>query len=343
MILSLIFLSGILALVSGQTEQECPTEDIHPCTCTKYSKGEVRVDCSRARSGAQIASVFKNAYWPSRMLWQFVIMDNAEVQELPEGVFRDLSFQDIWVNYTALRRIHPAALLPSKDSLQTMTILFSDLDSFPLDMLPLFSRLKELSLRNNSLTSVPAIESDSLEILNLPYNNLAKVEGLGWRTPNLREFYISLTPDTTVILSWNKVEVLDETIIRPILEVMTQGEGCLYLESTAKTRGSTANGMTNGAVKANGKKKDEVCLCPQNGGYSCVEAKEANCNPGTFILNACPKNTQLQSTTNGQLFLVQSMGFPSSPDKEELERRIRGNVLKEAKRGSAGFSVEIRS
>ncbi|CAG0887972.1 unnamed protein product [Darwinula stevensoni] len=416
-------------------------------------------------------------------LGQFVLMDNAEVQELPEGVFRDLSFQDIWVNYTALRRIHPSALLPSKDSLETVSIRFSDLESFPFNILPQFSRLKELSLWNNSLTSVPAIQSDSLEILNLPYNNLANVGGPGWATPNLRELYLSynptmkfptevirtlgslekfwcsgcnlgpvlrsglmdfrssalrqvwlkengiskleraamtgLTPDTTVILSWNRFRVLDESIIRPMLEVMSEGEGCLYLETnpvkcdcgltwlafsydllrnykgtcedgtdfknleqmpsvkncrtcpydcvsgppqshckageifptkenkciteeacgklviprnttprtarprvcscpapgglgtvtrhicsepdqaccrssgTAKTSGSTTGEETNGEVKENGEANEEVCLCPDTDGYSCVEANVAVCDPGSVIHFACPKYTQV--------------------------------------------------
>ena len=121
---------------------------------------------------------------PSR---QFALIDNNGVQELPENVFRDLSFQDIWVNFTALRRIHPSALQPSRDSLETVTIMFSQLESFPFEILPDFSRLRLLSLWNSSLTYVPAIQSESLERLNLPFASIARVDEYGWATPNLRE------------------------------------------------------------------------------------------------------------------------------------------------------------
>ena len=50
-------------------EQTCPTQDISPCTCTKFSNGDVRVDCSRASSAAEISSALTKASWNSIQLW----------------------------------------------------------------------------------------------------------------------------------------------------------------------------------------------------------------------------------------------------------------------------------
>ncbi|CAG0895674.1 unnamed protein product [Darwinula stevensoni] len=199
-----------------------------------------------------------------------------------------------------------------------------------------------------------AFRSKTLRKVMLSCNNISRLDpgaitGLGY--------------NTTVILDYNNIEVMAEESFRPVLEILSlldgflsltgtakdgtvcreTGDYCCELASTAKTSGSTTGEETNGEVKENGETNEEVCLCPDTDGYSCVETNVAVCDPGSVIHFACPKYTQLQSTINGQLFLFQSMGFPSSQDKEELERRIRGNVLKEAKRGSAGFSVEIRS
>ncbi|CAG0900766.1 unnamed protein product [Darwinula stevensoni] len=165
-----------------------------------------------------------------KKLTQFALIDNTGVQELPEGVFKDLSFLEIWVNSTALKRIHTSALYPSKDTIETLNVIFSPLQDFPFHLLPHLSRLKELTLWNTSLTQVTPIQSESLEVLRLGFNSIEMVEENGWSTPNLRELNFGLTPDTTVKLGYNRITNLVEEIFRPLLEVISQGDGVLYLE-----------------------------------------------------------------------------------------------------------------
>ena len=103
------------------------------------------------------------------------------MKELPDGVFGDISFDHIIVNNTALRKIHPNALLPSKDRLVELTIQYSHLEEFPFQILPKLSLLRFLHLQANSLTSVTAIRSASLEALSLSFNHISRIEESGWQ------------------------------------------------------------------------------------------------------------------------------------------------------------------
>ena len=122
---------------------------------------------------------------------QFKLQDNVKVKALPEGAFGNLTFQEILIYNTSLRKIHPSVILNSKDRLVDLTIAHSRLEVFPFRLLPALSELKRLWLQNNSLSSVPALQSESLEVLYLYSNNIKRVEEDGWSTPNLRELQLS--------------------------------------------------------------------------------------------------------------------------------------------------------
>ncbi|CAG0879115.1 unnamed protein product, partial [Darwinula stevensoni] len=171
--------------VSAIMEQTCPNEDTSPCTCTKYSDGDVRVDCSSASSAAAISSALTKDSWPSIQLWEFVIEDNVEVAELPEGIFGDLSFQRIFMRNTAVKKIHPTAILPFKRLLTYLAIIDSRLENFPFHILHEFRHLRELRLFNNLLTFVPTFKSESLEILRLNSNKITNLAFDGLVTPKL--------------------------------------------------------------------------------------------------------------------------------------------------------------
>ena len=113
------------------------------------------------------------------------------MKDLPEGVFGDLSFEKILIYNTSLKTIHSSVILSSRDRLVDLTIAHSRLQGFPFSLLPTFPLLKKLWLQNNSLTSVPVLQSESLEVLYLYSNRITKVDEDGWATPNLRELYLS--------------------------------------------------------------------------------------------------------------------------------------------------------
>ena len=111
--------------------------------------------------------------------------------ELPEGVFGHLSFENIYLNNTNVRRIHPSVILSSKDRLVNMTIKHSLLEEFPFHHLSSLPHLTKLRLHHNYLTSIPAVQTHSLETLNLESNNISSLEEVGWETPNLRKLSLS--------------------------------------------------------------------------------------------------------------------------------------------------------
>ena len=90
------------------------------------------------------------------------------------------------VGNTAVRKIYPSVILSSKDRLVSLTIRKSRLEEFPFHLLSRFSRLKTLSLADNSLTSIPELRSESLQLLSILRNKIARIEGNAWATPNLK-------------------------------------------------------------------------------------------------------------------------------------------------------------
>ncbi|CAG0903698.1 unnamed protein product, partial [Darwinula stevensoni] len=210
-----LLLLPLLALAAGEAEPGCPEESLSPCACVDdyvedYRDGEVRVDCTGASTSAEIARALKGANWPSTRLWQFYMNGTPGVKHLPDGILAHLSFQSIWLNDTRLKRVHPSVLLLSGSRLVNLTVQFARLEEFPFRLLPEFPRLRSLWLESNLLTSVPALQSESLEILDLDHNRITRVEEDGWATPNLRDFDLRYNPlskfPSTVIASLEKLE-----------------------------------------------------------------------------------------------------------------------------------------
>ncbi|CAG0884491.1 unnamed protein product [Darwinula stevensoni] len=218
------FLTALFLLfpsfVSGILEQTCPTQDISPCKCTKDRMANVTVDCSSAGSAAEISSALTKTSWPSTRLWRFNMGNNSKIVELPQEFFGDLSFQDITMNNTTVKKIPTSALLQSDDTLTDLGILQSRLEDFPFHILQDFRSLKRLYLDKNFLKFVPVFKSDSLEVLGLIDNKITSLEIDGWETPKLKEIYLhkNLLTSVPVIKSYslellglndNKIRSLD--------------------------------------------------------------------------------------------------------------------------------------
>ncbi|CAG0880251.1 unnamed protein product [Darwinula stevensoni] len=180
-----------LTLSSGSTgESLCPAPDpISPCTCE--SNGIV--DCSRANTSEEISSAFGNVTWPSTRLSVFRLMNNEGVKCLPEGIFGNVSFQEIHVLRTGLVTVDPSALLTSKDRLEYLSISNSLLEEFPFHILPRMTHLATLRLASNALRRVPALASSSLRDVMLFGNRIDALEP-GWSTPGLESLDISYNP-----------------------------------------------------------------------------------------------------------------------------------------------------
>ncbi|CAG0886944.1 unnamed protein product, partial [Darwinula stevensoni] len=298
-----------------QQAAQRPVVQREPCRCTKSPDGDVTVDCSKARTGWEIREAFHDASWPSTQLWRFEMRSNTDVDVFPENAFQSISFESIYMYGTVVKAIDPSAVLASKDKLVRLEILFSRLEGFPVEILPQLPGLRDLDLSNNRLTSVPALQSQSLEELYLQSNNISRLEEAGWVTPKLRMFFLygnplsvfpsavikslerleefrcgecnlgpilssgliefrsqslkavsfsgngisrvepgaiaGLTPNTSVSLQANEIAILHEESFRPILEVLSKGNGVLSLGEGMLTTGVITHelgGLTSSAV-----------------------------------------------------------------------------------------------
>ncbi|CAG0904264.1 unnamed protein product [Darwinula stevensoni] len=175
---------------SGQILCPDPTE-IFPCTCSHSgTEFTANVDCSEATSSDDIYSAFNDVAWPVQNLRQFLLEGNSDVSVLPEGAFGDISFEEIVVFQTSVASLHSTALLPSKDRLWRLTILESSLEEFPWEILPQLINLTHIYMSGNALTSLPPLQSASLQHLSLWKNVISHVEA-GWSLPNLRSLSLS--------------------------------------------------------------------------------------------------------------------------------------------------------
>ena len=108
-----------------------------------------------------------------------------------------------------MKKVHPSAILPSKDLLTELFIFDSRLDDFPFDIFHELQILKQLHLGNNMLSSVPVFKSGSLEIIHLNDNSIRTVELDGWETPKLRELHLERNLLTSVrAFKSNNLEIL---------------------------------------------------------------------------------------------------------------------------------------
>ncbi|CAG0903702.1 unnamed protein product [Darwinula stevensoni] len=183
-VLLLLLLSALLSVVTGQSP--CPDpSSISPCVCSYNDFFDtVSVDCSLATSSEDLFAAFNDAVWPITELLDFRLTGNGYVQDLPSGVFGNVSFQSMFIHFTVVSSVHPEALSSSKDRLGELRIFDGSLQEFPWDALPAFTRLETLNLYRNELASVPAVESPSLRSLYLSGNRIAALEG-PWSIPNL--------------------------------------------------------------------------------------------------------------------------------------------------------------
>ncbi|CAG0903343.1 unnamed protein product [Darwinula stevensoni] len=119
---------------------------------------------------------------------------NTNVEELPEGALQNVSFERISIRNSALKTIHPSALLSSAETLSVLEIFSGHMENFPFDVLPRLTKLRALILPLNRFASVPPLQSGSLEELLLVSNKIMRLEKDGWATPKLRKLVLDGNP-----------------------------------------------------------------------------------------------------------------------------------------------------
>ncbi|CAG0903915.1 unnamed protein product, partial [Darwinula stevensoni] len=165
-----------------------------PCTCSEPRSGAVTVDCSNAETSVKLWSAFNKVSWSSTQFWKFKMDKNPNVEEIQEDAFASVSFERINIRNSALRTIHPSALLASAETLFMLEIFSSRMESFPFYILPQLTSLKALILPLNRFASVPPLQSGSLEELYLMWNKILRFEKDGWATPKLKKLILDGNP-----------------------------------------------------------------------------------------------------------------------------------------------------
>ena len=117
-------------------------------------------------------------------------MQNEAVTELSAGTLGNVTFQEIYIWNSNLATVDPSVVLSSKDRLEHLSIESSRLTNFPFDLLPQMPLLRTLSLADNSLKSVPAVTSPSLEDLDVSLNEIDALVS-DWSVPSLKKLNIS--------------------------------------------------------------------------------------------------------------------------------------------------------
>ena len=109
---------------------------------------------------------------------------------MPEGVFGNVTFEEIYIDLTPLESVHLGAFLPLKDQLRILDIGGSALVEFPWAIVSAeFTRLTELWLTGSRVTTLPPLRSDILETLFIIDNEITELQ-TGWSLPNLRFLYL---------------------------------------------------------------------------------------------------------------------------------------------------------
>ncbi|CAG0879488.1 unnamed protein product [Darwinula stevensoni] len=164
-----------------------PYDEILPCGCYPHAIASIDFLCYDGTE-SEIHLAFNNATWDVTEL-RFLTMNGLSIEKLPEGAFGDVSFQEMRLQYNeVLASVHATALLPSKNRLVKIFLDYGNVNAFPFDILPEMTALKELKMGFNSLTEVPVLRSNSLEILDLAFNRIRSLKEGAWSLPNLTTF-----------------------------------------------------------------------------------------------------------------------------------------------------------
>ncbi|XP_042859041.1 oplophorus-luciferin 2-monooxygenase non-catalytic subunit-like [Penaeus japonicus] len=208
------------AAASSKTSWPCPEpEEIAPCLCTTHpDTGQISMDCSEVQNDGQLSRAFR-ANFPFFDLDDFTMIKSLSeepinVTRLTPNTFGNVSFTNIAISNTNLNSIDDLAFSRSFATMQTLTVSYSKLTSFPFDILKNCFSLKDLRVFNNRITHMSNIHSDSLEYLQVSHNPELHYNDDTFKTaPNLKVILMNnidlqyIAPDTFAAQSG--LEILD--------------------------------------------------------------------------------------------------------------------------------------
>ncbi|KAG7164083.1 Oplophorus-luciferin 2-monooxygenase non-catalytic subunit-like 11 [Homarus americanus] len=212
-------------------EWPCPIKsDIYPCICSYNQSYDLFMDCSAVENNDELEIAFRESEFPFLKYKEFKIVHDPNDEKnmltnIGPDTLRELSFERIIITGTKLNEIADEAFHHSHDTLLSMDLSNNDLNSFPLESINEYSKLKIFKLDDNKFPELPEIPSDSLEVFSISGNpNLNIFQNAFQQAPLLREIYLArlqlkvlepglflnLTHLAILDIHRNKLESLDE-------------------------------------------------------------------------------------------------------------------------------------
>ncbi|XP_063585680.1 oplophorus-luciferin 2-monooxygenase non-catalytic subunit-like [Penaeus indicus] len=219
----LVYLSLGLFILGAEASSKgswpCPEpEEIAPCTCTADPGGDINMDCSNVQSDEDLSAAFK-ANFPFTDLNQFTMIkspsdDKIGITKLSADTFGNVTFTSFAISHTTLNSVDDLAFSKSFAIMEFLTISYSELTSFPFDILKNCPMLSDLRVFNNQIQHMSNIHSESLEYLQVSHNPDLHFNDDTFQTaPNLKYLLLNnidlqyIAPDT--FAAQNKLEILD--------------------------------------------------------------------------------------------------------------------------------------
>ncbi|KAK4305056.1 hypothetical protein Pmani_023046 [Petrolisthes manimaculis] len=222
-----------LALQPMPKEWPCPVaDDILPCVCTSDEYLDLFLVCTGV-STTQL-DVAMGAIFPFTVFLELKILESNPTQstltELPEGIFRDLTFQRVIISGTGLRELSENVFSNSHSTLKLLNLNNNLLEDFTFESVRAYTLLETLILDDNSLSRLWHMESTSLQTLSVSGNHGLSFDATVFqnvtnlRTVNMaridhvtipQNLFQPLDKVTYIDLSSNRLDRLNEFAINP--------------------------------------------------------------------------------------------------------------------------------
>ena len=185
---------GSHVMVEEKEAALCPEpQDISPCVCSNSSIRLMAMDCSKVLDGDELVRVF-SAFFPVKTFHKLTVADNPFLTTLPNGVFGEVSFNNINVHGGVLESVGEEALTSSFNTVERLMFHNNKLSNFPFHTLSSFSKLTSLNLAYNNLKELPDLSSNTLENLYINKNPLGQVTASTFTgTPAISIIYLQET------------------------------------------------------------------------------------------------------------------------------------------------------
>ncbi|CAL4157367.1 unnamed protein product [Meganyctiphanes norvegica] len=156
----------------------CPdAEVIYPCVCSCVAEEHsIDLDCSLLMSEDQLKNVFLNLSSTVKHIRRFYMYDDQHIRVLRYGVFRNVSFNEIYMGKGYMEEVERGVLEESQETLQRMIFNDNLITKFPFEDIETFSNLRYININRNNISEISNLESSSLKELYIGHNPLVELQ-----------------------------------------------------------------------------------------------------------------------------------------------------------------------